>query len=237
MSTPVFSVIIPAYNEEAKLSDCLASVKAQDTSLPLEIIVVNNNSTDATAQIAQRYGVTVLHEVTPGVGAARKAGTDAARGRYILHLDADTRLPETYITQVHRKIEQDASIACLGGNVIFYDAPRWKNTLRFLFARPYFWLIFLISRRRAGPMGNNMTFRREDYDKTNGFNTSLRYGEDVELTHQLSQYGKIRVDWSISAAISSRRFVFKKDLLMYVINSLFVCVRGKPFRNKLQRHS
>ncbi|HWT55926.1 MAG TPA: glycosyltransferase family 2 protein [Candidatus Microsaccharimonas sp.] len=87
------SLVIPAYNEEANLADCLEAALAQTVPF-YEIIVVDNASTDATAQVAARYrGVRVVHESRRGIAHARNAGFNAARGDYIARIDADTQLP------------------------------------------------------------------------------------------------------------------------------------------------
>ena len=65
---PVISVIVPAYNEEKFLPQCLEALKNQSFNLPYEIIVVDNNSTDLTGEIARNAGVKVVLEKRKGVG-------------------------------------------------------------------------------------------------------------------------------------------------------------------------
>jgi hypothetical protein len=87
------SVIVPAYNAEAFLDETLASIRAQ-TYRALEIIVVDDGSTDATATIAERHAaedprVRLIRQANAGVGAARNAGLSLATGRYVAPVDAD----------------------------------------------------------------------------------------------------------------------------------------------------
>lgn len=88
---PVVSVIIPAYNAAATLGGLLQAVKTQ-AGLPggYEVIVVDNGSTDDTVQVAQSFGVTVLHQAVRGPSAARNLGLSAAQGEIVVCTDADT---------------------------------------------------------------------------------------------------------------------------------------------------
>src|SRR5688572_3020117 len=89
-ATPTVSIVIPAYNEENHLRLCLEAV-ARQTVKPLEVIVVDNNSTDATAAIARSFPfVTLLSEKRQGPQPARDRGYNAAHGEIIGRLDADS---------------------------------------------------------------------------------------------------------------------------------------------------
>ena len=88
---PLLSVIIPVYNGEKYLAQALDSVKAQDYD-PMEVIVVDDGSTDATAQIAQAWAdVHYVYQANQGSGSARNTGLAAAHGDFIAFLDADDR--------------------------------------------------------------------------------------------------------------------------------------------------
>src|SRR5579885_2506952 len=91
------SLVIPAHNEESHLAACLDAVAAQ-TVRPFEVIVVDNNSSDATAEVARSYSfVRVVREPRQGLAFARDAGFDAARGELIGRIDADTLLPPNWV--------------------------------------------------------------------------------------------------------------------------------------------
>jgi len=86
----VVSVIVPAYNAEATLGDCLAALQAQSMSRDrYEVIVVDDGSTDRTAEVARRYGVRLIRQSNAGPAAARNRGVEAAQGGILLFTDAD----------------------------------------------------------------------------------------------------------------------------------------------------
>lgn len=94
------SLVIPAYNEERHLADCLEAALAQTVPF-YEIIVVDNASTDDTAKVARRFkGVRVVHESQRGIAPARNAGFNAARGDIIARIDADTQLPRGWAAHI-----------------------------------------------------------------------------------------------------------------------------------------
>ena len=98
------SIIIPYYNRERLLERTLRSVKRQ-TYRPVEIILVDNASTDHSAAVARRFkeeaedGMTVhlLRENTPGAAAARNCGLRAAQGEYVYFFDSDDELSEDFL--------------------------------------------------------------------------------------------------------------------------------------------
>jgi glycosyltransferase involved in cell wall biosynthesis len=123
------SIVIPAYNEESYLSACLDAVKKQ-TVKPDEVIVVNNNSTDRTAEIARRYKfVTLLQEKKQGVTFARDRGFNAVKADIIGRIDADTILPPDWAATVIRLMTEKPQLAAVSGPTGFYDLPGSKTTL------------------------------------------------------------------------------------------------------------
>ena len=91
-----FSVIIPAYNEEALLAETIAEIRrGMDDLLPIagEIIVVDNNSVDRTPKIATNAGARVVFEPINQISRARNSGAREAKGKYFFFVDADTVVP------------------------------------------------------------------------------------------------------------------------------------------------
>ncbi|MDY6022735.1 MAG: glycosyltransferase family 2 protein, partial [Sodaliphilus sp.] len=94
------TVVVPCYNVEDYLCRCLDSLVHQDIpESDYEVIAVDDGSTDSTGEICDRYAkdypqVKVMHQTNRGLGAARNAGLDLARGKYLLFVDADDFMVE-----------------------------------------------------------------------------------------------------------------------------------------------
>jgi glycosyltransferase involved in cell wall biosynthesis len=125
MNKPLaLSLIIPAYNEEKHLKACLEAVAVQSV-MPIEVIVVNNNSTDDTVAIAGQYPfVRVINEKRQGIVYGRNAGFDAAKGQILGRIDADSILPPHWVASVldFYKNNPALDIAFTGGGK-FYNVP------------------------------------------------------------------------------------------------------------------
>jgi glycosyltransferase involved in cell wall biosynthesis len=214
MTNCKMSVVIPAYNEEKYISECIESLRKQECNFVFEIIVVDNNSTDNTIKKIEKYNVRILKENKQGVGAARKKGTNEAIGEIVIQLDADSRAQENYLQSVKEYFYKDKNLACLGGQYIFYDAPWWKDVIRL----PSFYILLYLARLfswgQLGPMGGCMAFRKNLYNKTKGFNENLKYGEDADICRKLSEYGKIRVFPKLKCYTSVRRFKINFHLVV-----------------------
>lgn len=124
LNTTKLSVVIPAFNEEDYLKDCLGAVMAQ-TVKPYEIIVVDNNSTDNTVAIAKSFaGVKVVHQAISGICAARDLGFDTATGDIIVRTDADT-LPD--LNWLERTAQgMTLGIDAVTGPIYYFDLPGKK---------------------------------------------------------------------------------------------------------------
>ncbi|MCC6593160.1 MAG: glycosyltransferase family 2 protein [Xanthomonadales bacterium] len=118
MSLPLISVVIPAYNAEQTIERCIASVLA-DPHDAVEIVVVDDGSTDRTAQILQaaavRYPglVRVLSQSNSGACAARNAGMEAASGEFIQFLDSDDELIGHKLQQAIVAFQARPELACV----------------------------------------------------------------------------------------------------------------------------
>ncbi|HJP03553.1 MAG: hypothetical protein CL799_01115 [Chromatiales bacterium] len=122
-SAPTISVVIPAYNAETYIVETVESVLAQTADL-LEVIVVNDGSTDRTEELLQGFGdrITLLSQENSGVARARNAGLEVARGEYIAFLDSDDAwLPEKTAKQLE-VMQRYPDIAALGSDCIEVDS-------------------------------------------------------------------------------------------------------------------
>ncbi|MFZ2189292.1 MAG: glycosyltransferase [Candidatus Magasanikiibacteriota bacterium] len=231
-----YSIIIPAFNEADILPACIEACQKQQGNFVYEIIVVDNNSTDITYQIANDFGVKIIKESIQGAGSARRTGTALASGNFIINIDADTRLSEDFLVRVNKIFLQDKKLVCLGARARFYDVPKWKNFVLFFCHVFLYPMAFVVSLGRLGPMGCCMVFRKSDYSKTPGFMAKLKFGEDGVLVRELSKFGKVRLNFVLTCLISSRRFKrWDRGVNKYLINFLYLCFFGKPYFNELTK--
>lgn len=128
MKTPIVSVLIPVYNVEKYVGKCLDSVISQ-TLNNIEIICVNDGSTDSSAEILEEYKkkdsrIKVITKENGGLPSARNAGLEVARGKYIGFVDSDDYIePNMYEVMVNNAILHDSDVVICGAN-IFPEEPR-----------------------------------------------------------------------------------------------------------------
>lgn len=153
------SVVIPVKDDAEHLRRCLSAL-ARQTHTPDEIIVVDNGSTDASAEVAEAAGATVVTCAKPGVPAASARGYDAASGDLILRLDADGVPDDTWIAGVVEAFAQHPQVSVFTGGAYFTDGPR---ALRTPLATAYLGAYTLLCAPTLGHLplfGSNLAFRR-----------------------------------------------------------------------------
>jgi cellulose synthase/poly-beta-1,6-N-acetylglucosamine synthase-like glycosyltransferase len=213
------SIVIPVYNEAEHLEACLEAIACL-RPFPLEVIVVDNNSTDESAELASRFSfVTLLHESRQGVVHARNQGFNAACGDIIGRIDADTVLPPDWVNQV-RQILADDNVSAVSGSAHYYDFGlskiadtvdsycrlRLANSLK---DNNYLW-------------GANMAIRRSAWLKVSSqlCNKALIH-EDFDLAIHLQKLGlTVKYDQNLTANVSSRRIDSSfMDYIRYTLRS------------------
>lgn len=197
------SLIIPAYNEEKYIVTCLESVAKQRIK-PDEVIVVNNNCTDATIQLTKQFPfVRIVEEKNQGMIAARNAGFNAASYEIIARCDADTKLSPNWIGRIHRDFER-FKIDALTGPYFYYDTPI-RTTL---VARAYLDMMKFLHRGKETLFGPNMIIRKEMWNKVKDvvcLNDKLVH-EDIDLAYHIHEAGGvIKRDDRLIVYTSSRR--------------------------------
>lgn len=189
---PVVSILIAAWNEEVNILSSVASLSKLKTDIPLEIIVVNNNSQDRTQDTIDKLHVKGLFQQIQGCGPARQLGLENARGKYILLADADCIYPDCWLNEMIKVLSQK-DVVCVYGRYSFISEPgfpRWKLQMLELMKdiiaefrhinRPYF-----------NSYGISMGFIKEFGLKV-GFVMTNFWGEDGQMCLGLMKYGKIK---------------------------------------------
>jgi glycosyltransferase involved in cell wall biosynthesis len=184
---PDYSLVVPAYNEERLLGATLAALKTAMAAVPLagEIVVCDNNSTDATAAVAAAAGARVVFEAKNQIARARNAGAAAARGRFLVFVDADTVVPPALLAAA---IAAMASGRAAGGGSIMEMEIVVRN--RFLE-----WLVRCwnaISARLRLAAGGFIFARRDAFDAAGGFARELYAAEELRFSRAVRRWGKER---------------------------------------------
>ena len=198
------SIVIPAFNEEKFLAKTLQSLGSQ-TYQDFELIVVDNNSGDKTREIAENFGAKVVFESRRGVGWARQAGFQAAKGKIIATTDADTILPQDWLERIVREFQKDKNLAAFGGLYIL-DSGTFPSKLGVYY---FLYLIWIWDRLFSGGWsfaGPNFAVRREAFLKVGGFAPEMKLGEDVYIARKLKAVGRVKLDPHFRVKTSGRRY-------------------------------
>ena len=232
------SFVVPAYNEEAYLPACLESILAQTRDLgdDVEIIVVNNASTDRTREVALGYpGVTVVDEPRKGLTFARQAGFAASTGELIANVDSDSRLTPGWVETVLTTFAREPKMVSLSGPFIYYDlSPSQRVSVQIFYLVAF--LVYAINRwvLRAGSMvqGGNFVLRRDALEKIGGFDTTIAfYGEDTDVARRMHQVGEVKFTFRLRMFSSARRL--KKEGMLriagrYTMNYFWTTFSKRP---------
>jgi len=180
------SVVVPAYNEEKLLGACLESVAAAfrsvaDPGLEHEVIVCDNNSTDATPRIAAAAGAKVVFEPVNQISRSRNAGAAGAAGDWLLFIDADSRLEADTLRQLLSAV--NGGRVCGGGaKVQLEDVPD-------LFGRLTVGTWNLISVIFTLAAGSFLFCRADAFRAAGGFSAALYAAEEIDLSRKLKRWG------------------------------------------------
>lgn len=205
----MISVVIPAYNEAQVIEKTLASLTSQDFSGEFEVIVVDNNSTDNTAEVVRQFqhklNLKIIQEPQQGRGAARAAGFAKAQGDIICSTDADTILPSNWLTEITKPLKTPGVIATAGTCKINEGTPLQNAMFNWLQPR----VAKLFEWRHTYPCltGSSAAVKKEIYEQSGGFHRELNAFEDGEIAKRLSQYGRILLLTHIPVISSARRFM------------------------------
>lgn len=176
------SVIITTKNEEKNIENCLRSVKIQ--SYPqdkIEILVVDNNSTDRTKNIAFRY-TDFVFDKGPERSAQRNYGVEKSKGEYFIYLDADMILSKDVINDCARKIQSNNEIIALYISEIVMGEKFFSKARRF---ERSFYDATVIDCARF--------IKKESFIQVGGFDENLNGPEDWDFNKNLEKIGKLQL--------------------------------------------
>lgn len=189
--TPLVSIVVIAYNEEKRLASCLWSLSELQTKYPIEILGVNNNSTDRTEELYQRLGLPYFNESKQSPGFARQCGLENARGQYHFCIDADTFYPPRYIDLMMTKLTRP-DVSCVSSFWSFFPDEGHSAFGLFLFELVRDLFLYVQHFKRPELCVRGMVFAfKTDLARKVKIRTDIRRGEDGSLALSLKPYGKI----------------------------------------------
>ena len=184
----LISIIVPAYNEEKLLGPTLISIQQASQAFVehgwnTELIVCDNNSTDNTAAIAKRHGAVVVFESENQIARARNRGAEAARGDWLLFIDADSSPSVDLFRDLLSAIESDRCIAC--GTVMQFDTadPAYRLAV---------WAWSCWSRLLRHMAGSFVAVEEAAFRAIGGFSLEFYAGEELDLSRRLQREAKQR---------------------------------------------
>ena len=202
------TVIVPALNEERFIGETLQRLDKSIRELqhgrrcPVQVIVVDNDSTDKTADLARGQGAVVVTEPVRNIARARNTGARVADGEVLFFLDADTLVPSFVLSKVATVMSKPA---CVGGAVDVQHRPSRA------FVRMYLQFWRILGRLSSMAQGAAQFWRRETFFKLGGYDETIYMGEDVEFYWRMSRAarrtgGKVCYVSDVQVIPSPRRF-------------------------------
>lgn len=190
--SPIASIVLIAHNEEERLLSCIWSLSESKTQFPIEIIGIDNNSSDSTSEILELLGVPCYKEEKKGPGHARQKGLDVAKGKYILCIDSDTLYPPTYVEEMVKEIQKPGVVAVSASYsyvphknyprfwMSIYEAIRDMHLYFLSFSNPV-WCV------RGAVFAHVAQLARD----VGGYRLHVTRGEDGAMAYDLMEFGKI----------------------------------------------
>jgi glycosyltransferase involved in cell wall biosynthesis len=177
------SFVIPAHDEESLIVRTIDALHAaaRDCGREYEIIVADDASADATGRIARERGCAVVRHERRQIAATRNLGARAARGEYLIFVDADTVIPSETLREAVAALDGGA---VAGGAPISFDGPvPW-------FPRLVVWVFNFVFKRRGFTGGAFFFCRRTDFVAAGGWDERFYAGEELELAREMKKRGR-----------------------------------------------
>ena len=199
------SVVLPVRDDAPALERCLRALAVQSVR-PLEVVVVDDGSTDGSGDVARRGGAVVVREEEPGIAAAASRGYDAARGDLILRLDADSVPPPDWIARMTAPFVRDPGLAALSGPGVFSGLP---TPLAGVLTRAYMGIYFRrIGARIGSPplFGSNLAMRRTAWEAVSAevHRHDGHVHDDLDLTMHLLPRFRTGFEPTLVVPVSAR---------------------------------
>lgn len=172
----LISIIIPVKNGENYLAEALEGIKKQNMNV--EIIVVDDGSTDSTVEIAEKYNCKIVkHEKCLGQVAGKNSGLKIAAGEFIMFHDHDDLLENGALEIMFNEFKEDNDLMVVNAKVKDFISPDAKNKKQMIKAEPYF-----------GCLAGSLLIKKKVFDLIVFFDESVQTGELLDLTAKFKKY-------------------------------------------------
>ena len=190
--TPLVSIVISAWNEEVDILKTVGSFSKLKTNIPLEIIVVDNNSTDRTGETLRKLHIKSYFQPIQGWGPGRQMGMENALGKYILLGDSDCIYPDCWVDNMVKGLQTEGVVSVYGRYSFISEKgfARWQLTILEIF-KDMIAEVRHIKRPFLNSYGMSMGFIKE-YGMKEGFYMNKTHGEDGRMCYDLMKYGKVK---------------------------------------------
>ncbi len=203
----MISIIIPCYNEEKYIGKTLAYLKK--LTLPHEITITDDKSTDGTVEIVRKAGVQILTTETkfPTIAANRNNGAKHAKGDMLVFLDCDTHIenPDEFFSAALKEFSEKKKLVALTGAL--WVLPDYETTadriVYFIFNIVHVIKNNILNTGEAS--GKFQMMRREAFEKVGGFREDLVTREDADMFQRLAKIGKTECDLGLEIYHTGRR--------------------------------
>ncbi len=234
MKKPLVSIVIPAFNEQSYLPAAIIAIRKSVlfSRFPAEVIVVDNNSSDATREIAEKLADKVYTEKKHVIAAVRNAGARHANGKYLIFVDADTIVPASLVREFVHSLSKGAVVVSCA--VMPHPLNYFEKTI-------FGFLNFILrSSVFHGPAfsGNAVGYNRNVFEKLRGFDEKRHASEDHDLSNRASKYGKAVFLKRLIVLTSNRRiknFGLITVLLGWAKTTLFYLLGIKRKKYRIAR--
>ena len=187
------SIIVPAYNESDYIEACLTSLLSIDYPKErLEIIVVDNGSSDDTVEKARSFPVKVVEKTSGKVGSVRNYGVGQSSGEVIAFIDSDCVANKDWLKASLIKLSSD-TVGAVGGACMLRENPNWVESA---------WIINSFPREGVANIlaGSSMIMSRETFLSAGKFDEKINAGEDTKLSEAIKDLG-LSLEWISEAAV------------------------------------
>ena len=169
----LISIIIPAYNGEKYIQECITSI--QNQNMNTEIIVIDDISTDKTSDIARSMGCKVIvNDEHKGQVAGKNTGVRAAKGKFWLTIDQDDMLTEGALRRFYEEFQKDESLKIVMAKL--KDFPDTSEQIKFCKKEPFY-----------GILTGAVMFKKDVFNKIGYFREDLITGDVIDLTNRLKK--------------------------------------------------